>query len=217
MATEQELGQQIVQIGQRLAERQMVAGADGNISVRLPDNRVLITPSGKAKGHLVTAEIITVNLDGVKLTGKGSPSSESAMHMFVYKSRPDISACVHSHPPYVTSFAVAGEELPFDVLPEVVVTVGEIPLTEYAPPGTSAVPDAIAPFIADHNAFLLRNHGLLTIGRTLEEAYLRHETVEHYARILHLARQLGTVGRIPQEDFARLDELRLKLEQGSDR
>ena len=213
MLTEPEIRAQIVEIGRRLAERQMVAGADGNISARLSDGRILITPSGKAKGRLVPEDLVTVSPDGRKLDGRWEASSESAMHLFVFKARPQVAACVHSHPPYVTSFAVVGEELPYDVLPEVVVMVGEIPLTEYAPPGTSAVPEAIAPFVADHSAFLLRNHGLLTIGGSLEEAYLRHETVEHYARILHLARQLGAVGRIPEEDFERLDELRLKLEQ----
>jgi L-fuculose-phosphate aldolase len=213
MLAEIEYRQQIVEIGRRLAERQMVSGADGNISTRLPDGRILITPSGLAKGRLRPDDLVIVDPHGQKLEGSRSASSESPMHLAAYKMRPDINACVHAHPPYVTSFAVAGEELPYDVLPEVVVCVGPVPLTEYAPPGTSAVPDSLAPFLPDHVAFLLRNHGLLTIGRNLEEAYLRHETVEHFARILHLARQLGNVERIPEEDLERLEELREKLQR----
>jgi L-fuculose-phosphate aldolase len=130
------------------------------------------------------------------------------MHLFAYQRRPDCRACVHSHPPYSTAFAVAGIPLAEDILPEVVVFVGGIPLAEYAPPGTPAVPESLEPFIAEHNAFLLRNHGLLTIGRSMEEALHRHETVEHFARIVHLARQLGNVSRIPAADFARLQQLR---------
>jgi len=217
MLTELEYRHQIVEIGRRLAERQMVAGADGNLSARLPDGRILITPSGLAKGRLRPEDLVIIDRLGHKLEGARSASSESAMHLAAYQSRPDIGACVHAHPPYATSFAVAGMELPADILPEVVVTVGPVPLTEYAPPGTPAVPAALAPFLPDHDAFLLRGHGLLSLGADLEEAFLRHETVEHFARILHLARQLGNVDRIPDDDYARLHELRLKLRRKAPR
>lgn len=217
MLTEFEYRQMMVEIGRRLAERQMVAGADGNLSARLPDGRILITPSGLAKGRLRPDDLVVVDHLGQKLEGSRSASSESAMHLAAYQARPDIGACVHAHPPYATSFAVAGIELPDDILPEVVVTVGPVPLTEYAPPGTPAVPESLAPFLPDHDAFLLRSHGLLTLGADLEEAFLRHETIEHFARILHLARQLGTVGRIPDYDFARLNDLRRTLRRKAPR
>ncbi|MDD3733053.1 MAG: class II aldolase/adducin family protein, partial [candidate division Zixibacteria bacterium] len=140
------------------------------------------------------------------------PSSEIAMHLFTYQQRPDIGACIHAHPPYATAFAVAGVKLESDILPEVVVFVGDIPLTAYAPPGTEAVPKALAPYIEKNSAFLLSNHGLLTIGRTLAEAYNRHETVEQYARIIHLARQLSPdIRHIPSADYERLVALRRQL------
>lgn len=203
----------IVSIGKRLSERGLVAGTDGNISVRLETDRIMITPAGKAKGYLNPDDMVIVDSNGKKLQGALSPSSEMAMHLFVYKNRPEVSACVHAHPPHATAFAVAGIDLQNDILPEVVVFVGGIPLTDYAPPGTDAVPRALEPHIEKCNAFLLRNHGLLTIGRTLEEAWCRLETVEHYSKILHLARQLGNVNCIPSEDFQRLEKIRQKRDE----
>lgn len=203
----------LVETGRRLYERGFLAGSDGNLSIRLPDDRVLVTPSGQPKGRLSPADLVVIDLDGNHLEGARRASSEAAMHLFVYRERPEVRACVHSHAPCATAFAAAGEELPDNVLPEVVLFVGRIPLTSYAPPGTPAVPESLAPHIADHSAFLLRNHGLLTIGRSLEEAYNRHETVEHYARIVLLARGIGPVTPIPHEDVSRLETMRRKLEE----
>ena len=199
---------QILEIGKRLAERGLIAGSDGNISVRLDETRILITPTGRAKGRLVENELAVTDLDGILIEGDLPPSSEIPMHLFVYRNRPEVSACIHSHAPFATACAVSGVGLPADVLPEVVLFVGDIPLTDYAATGTEAVPKSLAPFIEKNNAFLLRNHGLLTIGRTLEEAYNRHETVEHYARIIHLARQQGGANPLPTEEIERLKEMR---------
>jgi L-fuculose-phosphate aldolase len=204
---------QIVSLGRKLAERQLIAGTDGNISVRLDSHRILITPAGAAKGDMVSDDLVTVDLEGRQLQGNNSPSSEMAMHLYVYRKRPDITACVHAHPPHATAFAVAGEPLPDGILPEVVLFVGPVPMTEYAPPGTEAVPDSLSPYVDHANAFLLRNHGLLTLGRTLEEAWHRHETIEHYARILILSRQVGRPRKIPAEDLERLSDMRRTLEE----
>lgn len=200
--------EQLLAAGRRLAERRFVAGSDGNLSLRTADNKILITPSGAHKGELQEADLLTVDPAGTLLSGPGQPSSEMQMHLYAYDQRPDIRACVHSHPPYVTAHAVAGVALEPDILPEVVVFVGPIALTEFAPPGTPVVGESLKPFIADHNAFVLRNHGLLTIGRTMREALDRHETVEHFARISFLARQLGGVTRLPVEEMARLEKIR---------
>jgi len=135
------------------------------------------------------------------------------MHLRVYQQREEIRSCIHSHAPYATAFAVAGVHLEEPILPEVVLFVGGIPLTDYAPPGTDAVPMALDPHLEGNNAFLLRNHGLLTLGRSLDEAWQRHETVEHYARIVHLARQLGNVENIPSDDFKRLEGMRQRLDE----
>ncbi len=212
MSSEFDLKKDIIRFGQQLAEKQMVAGSDGNISARIDETQIVITPSGFAKGRLEIDDLVVVDMSGRVIKGKYQPSSEMAMHLFAYQKRPDIGACIHAHPPYATAFAVAGVKLESDILPEVVVFVGDIPLTAYAPPGTEAVPKALAPFIEKNNAFLLSNHGLLTIGRSLTEAYNRHETVEQYARIIHLARQLSPdIRHIPSADYERLVVLQRQL------
>ncbi len=203
----------LVDIGRRLHEHGMVAGTDGNISVRLDIDQILVTPSGLPKGRLAENDMVIVDISGKLLQGNNQPSSEVAMHLCVYRSSPKVGACVHSHAPYATAFAVAGIQPEDSVLPEVVVGVGRIPLTKYAPPGTEAVPRSIEPYLESCNAMLLRNHGLLTIGRSLEEAYCRHELVEHYLKILFLARQLGNVESIPSADLERLENVRQKFDE----
>ena len=203
----------VADAGRWLSDRGLVAGTDGNISVRLEPDRILITPTGFSKGRLSPDDMVIVDSNGKKLQGGHEASSEMLMHLFVYKKRPDVTACVHAHPPHATAFAVAGISLVEDILPEVVLFVGGIPLTDYAPPGTDAVPRALEPHIENHNAFLLRNHGLLTLGRSLDEACQRHETVEHYAQIVHLARQLGSPNRLPSEDYERLQRMRRGLDK----
>ena len=213
MATPFTMKKDICDIGKLLYERGMLAGSDGNISVRLDDDRIMVTPSGVPKGRMSPDELVIVDINGKHLQGSKKASSELLMHLSVYKNRPEIAACVHSHALYSTAFAAAGIELAEDILPEVILFVGSVPLTDYAPPGTDAVPKSIEPFVEKSNAFLLRNHGLLTIGRSLDEAFNRHEIVEHYARIVHLARQLGNINAIPSDDFKRLEKIRLKLDE----
>jgi len=213
MASPFTVKKEIVDFGHRMYQRGMLAGSDGNISVRLDDDRIMVTPSGRPKGFMAPDDLAIVDINGKHLQGTQKASSEIKMHLFVYQNRPDVRACVHSHAPYATAFAVAGIALGEDILPEVVLFVGGVPLTDYAPPGTDAVPKSLEPHIEQNNAFLLRNHGLLTLGRSLEEAYHRHETVEHCARIIHLARQLGNVDSIPSDDFKRLEKMRGKLDE----
>jgi len=213
MALVLSLANDMVEIGRILYERGLVAGAEGNISVRLDNDRILVTPSGLCKGRLSSDDLVLVDFEGRQLEGTNAASSELPMHLHVYRKRDDVRSCVHSHAPYATAYAVAGIDLPADILPEVALFLGRIPLTEYAPPGTEAVGHALDPFLNECNAFLLRNHGLLTIGTGLEEALVRHETVEQYARIVHLARQLGNVDAIPAADLERLEKMRLRRNQ----
>jgi L-fuculose-phosphate aldolase len=196
----------------RLYDKGFIAGTDGNISVRLDDDHILVTPSGFRKGDLDDHDLVTVNLQGTIVAGEKKPSSELDMHLHIYRHRPDCRACVHAHPPYATAFALAHKPLPETLLPEVVVFVGPIALTEFAPPGTSAVGTSLDPFIKTHNAFLLANHGLLTTGGSLEEAYNRHETVEHYARIVYLAGRIGSAHAIPEDELTRLRDMRAHIE-----
>jgi len=215
MAHETDIQSLMIETGRKLYQRQMVAGSDGNISVRVPDGTIIITPSGQALAELSTDDLVTVDLEGNVLSGELKPSSELAMHLAVYKARPDINACVHSHAPHATAFAITGIEPPENILPEVLLFVGRIPITEYAPCGTQALPDLLAQYIVDHSAILMGNHGLLTMGQNLTEAYNRHETVEHFARIYLLAQQLGTINRLPKAEIERLTDLRFEMEKRS--
>jgi L-fuculose-phosphate aldolase len=136
------------------------------------------------------------------------------MHLAAYRARDDVRAVVHAHPPVATAFAVAGEGLPENVLPELTVLLGHVPLVPYATPGTSALPDAMAPFLPNHDAFLLANHGVTTLGRTVGEAHQRMECVEHSANILLTARLLGRVNALDAEDVRVLQEGRRKVRAG---
>ena len=212
MALPANIAHEIVETGRLLYERGLITGSAGNISVRLDEDRVLVTPSGLCKGRLEPDDLVLVDIDGRQIEGHHAASSELPMHLHIYRGRSDIQACVHSHAPYATSFAIAGTQLPDNILPEVVLFVGSIALTEYAPPGTDAVGQSLEPSLKSGNAFLLRNHGLLTVGGSLEKALYRHETVEQYARIVHLARQLGKVDSIPAEDIERLERIRQRMD-----
>ena len=208
MSKVEKLRKKLIEIGGSLYRSGMLAGTDGNLSARIDERYVLVTRSGAAKGRLKERDFVVVDLDGNVVKSRHKPSTEAAMHLTVYNARPDVWACVHTHPPFATSYAVAGIKLERNILPEVAVFVGEIPLIEYAPPGVGAISKAIKPYLTDNNALLLRNHGLLTLGKDIEEAFHRHETVEHFARIMFLATRLGNVNTIPDDDLIRLDELR---------
>lgn len=202
------IANKIAEIGRRLYNKGLIAGLDGNISARLEGKGLMITPSSRCKGDLSSEDLIIIDHNGAVISGQGSPSSEISMHISIYRGRADIAACVHAHPPYATSFAVAGLPLDPDVLPEVVLFVGDIPQIDYAPTGTDLLGEALAPVIPDHDAFLLKNHGVVTVGKDLDEAYFRMETVEHYARILFQAQQLGKIGRLDNREMRRLKEIR---------
>ncbi|MEW6413282.1 MAG: class II aldolase/adducin family protein [Candidatus Zixiibacteriota bacterium] len=202
------IADEIARIGRMLYLKNMIAAAEGNISARLSDTEIMVTGSGISKQNITIDDLAVVDLKGNILQGFRKATSELKMHLAVYSARPDIGACVHSHAPNATSFAVAGQSIPANVLPEMALFIGEVPLVEYAPPGTEQVGISLRPYLDDSNAFLLSNHGLLTVGTDLLEAYNRHETVEHCAHIIRLARQLGKVRSIPDEDLERLGRMR---------
>lgn len=200
--------QLLVKYGRLVYESGFVAGTDGNLSMRLKDGSILITPAGRAKGFMAEDEMVEVNLNGKIVSQKGRPSSELLMHLAVYKKRLDINACCHAHPPYATAFSVLGRPLRAGVLPEVILSVGAIPLTEYAPPGTEAVPKALEKYIENNQAFILKNHGVLTVGADMEEAYNRMETVEHYSKIIYIAETRGKLNILDNEEIRRLEGIR---------
>lgn len=212
-STESELRCAIVECGRICYERHLTTSNDGNISVRMDDGRILITPSGISKGRLHESDLLTIDIDGNVLSAKEKrlPSSETSMHLEVYKQRSDVRAVVHAHPIFATTLTVAGINFPVDVLPEVILTLGDVPTTAYAIPASHEDAEVIRPFIKDFNALLLRQHGSLTVGKDLDEALINLERVEHVAEIFWRAQMLGTVNRLPAEAQAHLIAIREKI------
>jgi len=198
----------IVEIGRRMYARQYTASNDGNISVRLGSDRLLMTPKSVCKGFMTPDMMCVTDLNGKKISGDRDPSSEALMHLEVYRQRPDVQAVVHAHPPIATGFAVAGIPLDRAVLAEVLTTLGSIPLAEYATPSTAELPEAVRKYIKAHDGMLLANHGALTVGADLYSAYYKMETIEHFAHISLVARLLGRENLISREEVMRLQALR---------
>jgi L-fuculose-phosphate aldolase len=178
----------------QLAARGLIAGRDGNLSVRLGGERVLVTPSGLLKSLVTAADMVEVDLAGnPRRRSARKPTSELDLHLRILRQRPDVHAVVHAHPPAATGFAVAGQEIPGNLLPELIFVVGSVPLVPFGMPGTPELGDRIVPYLEDrrHQALLLANHGAVTLGRTLDEAWIRMESLEHSARIITAARAVG--------------------------
>jgi L-fuculose-phosphate aldolase len=194
----------IVRVCRRLYERGLVAGPDGNVSIRMDDDTILVTPSGMSKVDVAEDDLVVVNTDGAVLEGRRAPSSELRMHLRIYGRRADVRAVVHAHPPTATGFAVAGEGFVAPVLPEVILQMGAVPLVPYVTPGTAALADSFEPFLRGHDAFLMANHGATTLGASLEVAHQRMESLEHAARILLTARLLGTVNELSASEVLAL-------------
>jgi len=205
---EQQARADIVEVGRRLWVQGFVASNDGNLSVRLADDRVLTTPKSVSKGFMTTDMLVVTDLDGRKVSGTRDASSELKMHLEVYHQRPDVRAVVHAHPATATGFAVAGVPLTRAVLAEVITTLGGIPIAEYATPSTAELPAAIRSYIKAHDGLLLANHGALAVAGDLFTAYHRMETIEHFAKISLVARLLGREHLISREEVERLQGLR---------
>jgi len=208
MTSESTLRADIVEVGRRMYARGYTASNDGNISVRLGADRLLMTPKSVCKGFMTPDMMCITDLEGRKLQGDRDPSSEMLMHLEVYRQRPDVQAVVHAHPPTATGFAVAGIPLDRAVLAEVLTTLGSIPIADYATPSTKELPEAVRKYIKAHDGMLLANHGALTVGGDLYGAYYKMETIEHFAKISLVARLLGRENLLSREEVTRLQELR---------
>jgi L-fuculose-phosphate aldolase len=211
---EKESKELICEIGRRIYQNGFVAANDGNITVKLNDEEFLTTPTGVSKGYLTPDMIVKVDPRGEKLDGKLAPSSEVKIHLVMYAHRSDVNAVVHAHPPYATTFAVA--HLPLDkyILPEAIIGLGAVPLVPYATPSTKELAEGLLPYLCRYNAFLLENHGTLTIGPDLMTAYFKTETIECYAKILFLSMQLGKTNELPREKIDELFERFIKTKPG---
>jgi len=192
----------------RLWQRGLIAGQDGNVSVRYRADRILVTPRGMLKSELSPEDMAEVDLDGRPLGGSRQATTELDLHLRVYRRRRDCGAVVHAHPPTATAFSVTGEGIPGNVLPEVTLLMGQVPLVPYATTGTPALGDAVEPFLDTNEAVLLANHGAVAWGPTLAAARIRMESLEHAARILAAARSLGPITRLTPEQMTDLERLR---------
>ena len=210
--TESSVRQQICEIGRRIYEKGFVAANDGNISTRLNGGRILTTPTGVSKGFMTPDSLVVVDLDGRPLSG-GRPSTEILMHLFIYRERPEVQAVVHAHPLYATGFATAGLALEECVTAEIIATLGSIPLAPYGTPSTEKLPETLRPYIHHGDAFLLANHGAVTVGRELWDAYYKMERLEHYAQIIFISRQLGGEKMLPRHQVQELFGFRGRYSQ----
>ncbi len=203
---------QILEICRDLHARNLLAAADGNISIRLAPDRILITPSGRVKARLHAGDLAVIDADGHPLAG--SPSSEGIMHLEVYRRCPAATCVVHAHPPTAIAWTIARPaltELPLDCMSEVIIGVGAIPIVPYARPGTPALATQLTAYLPHHRVMVLARHGALSWGETVEEAYAGMERIEHAAHILHLATTLGGLTPLPADEIAALREIRARL------
>jgi L-fuculose-phosphate aldolase len=200
----------------QLAAGGLIAGQDGNLSVRLGPDRVLVTPSGLIKARLTAGDMVEVDRSGRKRRGRRNPTSELDLHLRILTRRLDVGAVVHAHPPAATGFAVAGEEIPANLLPELIFLVGRVPIVPYGAPGTPELGDRVEPYLGEHDALLLANHGAVTMGRTLDEAWIRMETLEHAARIVVAARTVGRPQPLDAAAVGKLEALRAQARREMD-
>lgn len=214
MASERQHRLAIVEFGRLLHGNGFVAATDGNLSVRLDENRLLVTPTQMSKGRMKPSDLVVVDLDGNRLSGKRNVSSEIGMHLLIYRLRPDVRGIVHAHPPTATGFAASGMDLNRPLVCEVVVGLGEIPLARYGTPGTSELAEALKPLIPDHDAILMANHGVVAYGPTLENAYMKMETVEHFAHIALVAHLLGREQPLGEKEVEKLWAVRHRYNGG---
>lgn len=208
--TEKEHRQNIVEVGRMVYAKGWVASNDGNISIRLDQNRILATPTGISKGMMQPDDLIICDLNGDKIEGRRERTSEIAMHTAVYRLRPDVKAVVHSHPPVSTGFAVAGKALNLAILPEVVIGLGCVPLAEYGLPGTPALTEGLLPYIPKYDALLMANHGAVCYGEDVFKAFFKMETLEHVARITLVAEMLGGPKVLPRAEVDKLIDARAR-------
>lgn len=203
----------IVRYCSRLDQKGFGANHDGNISLKYEGN-LLATPTSASKGDIVPEMIITLDMDGKKIDGIGKPFSEIQLHLAAYRSRPDISAVVHAHPPYATARGLVNEALR-PSLPEAIVSIGgNIPVVPYAMPGAPENNELIANALAETDVLMLQGNGVLSVGSDIEQAYLRLELVEHLAKIDCYAKQMGKGFSLPENDLNKLLEKRASIGLG---
>ena len=208
--TEKEHREDICEIGRLVYQKGWVAANDGNITIRLDQERILATPTGVSKGMMHPDDLIIVDMQGNKISGRKERTSEIAMHTTVYGLRPDIRSVVHAHPPVSTGFAAAGRPLNLALLPEVIIGLGCVPLAAYGLPGTPALTEPMLPLIPKYDAIMMGNHGSVCYGEDVYKAFFRMETLEHFARISLVAELLGGPTVLPRLEVDKLLDSRTR-------
>lgn len=214
MSSDFQLRRELADISRLVFERGLVSGTDGNLSVRLQGDRVLISPSGSCLGMLDPADFVQIDFAGRVITGRGRPSSERWMHISAYSERPDVHAVIHAHPPTVVAFTVAGLSMSQCALPEIILSFGQVPTTAYATPATEEGAVVVRELIQRFDALVLDRHGSITVGKTLHDAFFKLDKLEHGAQIMLMAHQLGRTRDLPPEEVAKLAALREQLGLG---
>ena len=210
MKTDWEIRREICLFGKRVYEKGFVTATDGNISMRMMANRLMITPSASCLGDLNVNDLAYVDLTGQILQSNCKPSSELPMHLEIYRNRPDVNAIIHTHPVNSTSFTVAGESFSPPVLPELILGIGDVPIAKYATPSTNESAVVISELIKNHDVIILDHHGVVTVGKTLLDAFFKLERLEHAASTLLAAKQLGNINPLNPSDIEKLHEIREK-------
>jgi L-fuculose-phosphate aldolase len=208
--TEREHRQDIVDVGRYVWQKGWVAANDGNITIRMDQERILCTPTGVCKGLMHPDDLIICDMQGRKISGIKEGTSEIAMHLTIYNLRPDIKSVVHAHPPVATGYAAAGRSLNLALLPEVVIGLGCVPLAGYGLPGTPELTDPMLPLIPKYDALLMGNHGAVCYGEDVFKAFFRMETTEHFARISLVAELLGGATVLPRGEVDKLLDSRTR-------
>ena len=213
--------EEMCEVGRRIYNKGFAAANDGNITIKLSDDRVLCTPTRMSKGFLKPDDLCIIDMDGKQVSGKRKRSSEALLHLTIMKTRQDVKSCVHCHPPHATAFAIAREPIPKCTMPEFEVFLGEVAIAPYETPGTQAFADTVIPYIKDTDVILLANHGTITVGSDMMDAYFKTEIIDAYCRILMLARQLGRVHHYSDDKAAELIKIKpglnvrdVRLEKG---
>ncbi len=204
-SNETKLREDLKQVCNLAYNKGLISGTEGNFSARLSEDLILVTPRNSHKGSIEISDFVTVDLNGTTISnGKKEPTSELALHLEAYKKRPDVTSVVHAHPPTVVSFSVAGLDFNQPAIPEIIVLLGEVPTVPYCEPGTHKLGELVGAYFEKHDAVILDHHGVVTLGKSIYNAYYKLESLEHAAKIMHSAYSLGEIKNLEESS---IDEL----------
>jgi len=195
---------QLVKICHKVYKKGFVAAFDGNLSVRIGENKFLITRSGINKGEVTENDIITIDSNGNIIEGIGKVTTEIKLHLKIYNSRKEVNSVIHCHPIYATAIATSRKNFPNNIFPEVILTLGKVPICNYATPSTDELANSLNPFVDYANVFLLSNHGAVSVGETIEIAYFRMEKIEHISKTIFVAESIGNMKKLEKEQIGEL-------------